>query len=270
MAGKEQQETDEEKATREAEEAKAFEERVTKIVAPIVNKAVTAQISRAQKATDTKLDAIMSKLGAGKGAEGESEGTGENGDGSGDGEGDGGQRGGQPRGADGKLKAKQDPETTARLRKIEGELAAAKKKAEEAEKRNQEMEARRRVDEENEITTKTLLGLGIKDEVQLETALLYHRGKGRIVRDEETGKPLFKRKDKDGDDELVPLEAGLKDWGKTPEAKVFLPPVGGGGSGSQGGGAGKGSNGTGKGGVPTDEQFGQQMANLLYGGGGSQ
>jgi membrane protein involved in colicin uptake len=73
MAGKDQQqETEEEKAEREAAEEKAFADRVAKVVGPIINKAVTSHVSRAQKATDAKFDQIIAKLGGGKSADGES------------------------------------------------------------------------------------------------------------------------------------------------------------------------------------------------------
>jgi hypothetical protein len=254
-------ETDEERATREAEEDVKLEERVGKIVDVRVNKAISSHLKRElPKLGETISALVLSKL---KPA----------GDEDGDQDGEGGETGGEQqaqggqRSPDGKFKGKVDPELDRRMRALEKETAAAKKRAEEAEKKQAEMEARRRTDEENDLSQKALLALGIKDDVQLEAALMFHRGKGRIARDED-GKPVFVRRDKDGDEERVPLDQGLREWGKSDEAKRFLPATGAGGSGNAGGGNGRISKRDD--GKLTDEQFGLNMMNLMLGGGSQQ
>lgn len=232
-----------EQEAKELEEKAAAEldERIGKAIDARMNKAISSHLKRELGKRDEKLDAILAKLGGG-GGEGE---------GAGEADGDAGEaaggEGGEPKGKKKAGEAQLPPEVEKRLRAMERASQAAEKRAKEAEAKAAEMEQRRRLDEENDLSTKALLGLGIKDDVQLESALLFHRGKGRIRRDDD-GRPVFARKDRDGDEELVPLDVGIKEWGKTEEAKRFLPPTEAAGSGNYGGtgraaGSGKKSGG---------------------------
>lgn len=236
---KTKEELEAEKAEQEAERAAAEEERLGKMIDARLNKAISTHLKREMpKLAETIGASVLASMQ--KAREEETEASGEGGAAAASGEGAG-------KGKAGGGEATLPPEVEKRIRALEKVTKDAERRAQEAEARAKEMEDRRRLDEENDLSTKALLGIGIKDEVQLESALLFHRGKGRIKRDDD-GKPVFVRKGRDGDEETVPLEQGLKEWAKTEEAKRFLPATNAAGSGSQGArnGAAAGGKGGGK------------------------
>ena len=110
--------------------------------------------------------------------------------------------------------------------------------------------------EERQTLTAALEKAGVKTTLRAAAvALLTERG---LVKRDQDGNILFDHKDKDGNVEALPVEAGIGKWVATDEGKEYLPPKDAGGSGDRGAGRG-GTGNTGK------SQFEINKANMLAG-----
>ena len=128
-------------------------------------------------------------------------------------------------------------------------LADMRKKDEE----RQTILDKQRRNEERQTLTAALEKAGVKPTLRpAAVALLTERG---LVKRDEEGNILFDHKDKDGNVEALPVEAGVGKWISTDEGKEYLPAKDTGGSGGGGGRASAGGK----------NQFEINKANMLAG-----
>lgn len=129
--------------------------------------------------------------------------------------------------------AKEDPKIARKMTKLEKELAEekeARKKAEQAQKDEAEKAKRQEMISHFD---SALAEHGISDPILRKAALRHLEDEGKMIRDEETGKPKFKGVDKYGIETNFDPKVGLKTW-ITTEGKSFVPAVDTGGSGTGG------------------------------------
>lgn len=112
-------------------------------------------------------------------------------------------------------------EVAAKLAKMERDLAAANKRAEETEKARAEEAAQAKRQEERAALRNALHEAGITDAIQARAAQALLESDAKVVRDED-GAIRFKTADKYGVEALVDLGKGLTEWAKS-EGQVFLP-----------------------------------------------
>lgn len=129
--------------------------------------------------------------------------------------------------------AKEDPKIARKMTKLERELAEEKEKRVAAEKaQKDEAEKAKRQELLNHFDS-ALAEHGINDPILRKAALRHLEDEGKMIRDEETGKPKFKGVDKYGIETNFDPKVGLKGW-ITTEGKSFVPAVDTGGSGTGG------------------------------------
>lgn len=148
--------------------------------------------------------------------------------GSGDGDGQARQNGGSGGG---------DQQVTLELKKLRGELESVTKAREKERAEAQAKEETRMRAEERSALNTALLKAGVPDaRAAGASALLFHDKK--LVARNDAGEICIKVTKTYGSekvDELVPLDAGVTEWLKTPEGKEYAPAVAASGSGNRGG-----------------------------------
>lgn len=182
-----------------------------------INAIVTSRVKREMKGVLAQLAQLTEVVTKQNAKKSEDEETDE------DGEGDQGDKS--------KRQAETDPKLARKLAKMEKELADekdARKKAELAQKDEAE-KARRQ--ELVSVFDAALTEHGISDPILRKAALRHLEDEGKMVRDEESGKPRFKGQDKYGIETAYEPKVGLKAWVLT-EGKSFVPAVDAGGSGT--------------------------------------
>lgn len=127
-------------------------------------------------------------------------------------------------------KAQLDPEIKAQIARAESAAKEAAAKADKWEKTAKEEKLQRAKTEEINELTQMLTGHVKPALLPMVVGQLH----GRVVRDEETNKILFKGEDGDP----LPLKDGVDMWKKSDQGKEVAPPRNAGGSGGQGGGGG--------------------------------
>lgn len=232
----------------------ALGERISKLVSEQLdaklNKAITGHFKREMPKFAEQIGAqVIAAMKPSAGDDDTNDDAGAGGAGAGDGAG---------KGAKGKGGGQSD-EVTAHIKRLEKQVADEKAARLKSENATKEAEQRRLATEENDLITKALMGAGVKDETHIEAALLLHRGRGRVKRNEEGEVVYVPGKDVDP----LPLAKGISDWAKSDEGKKFMPPSGAGGSGGR---SPKAADGSGKSGKYTDADLSADITKAILGG----
>lgn len=127
------------------------------------------------------------------------------------------------------------PEVEAKFKRMEDELAKARKAQEDAEAQRKADAEKAKAEKLSATLSTALRDAGITNAVQAKAAQALIEREERVAWDEEDGELKLKVKDKYGE-KLVALGEGLADWVKSEEGTVFLPPRSAAGSGNEGGG----------------------------------